>query len=103
MAYFRDIGISYLSADEDGENIPSVLEKLKTKFGINKLLLEGGSDINTSFAHYDVIDELSLVIAPVVANMNDKPLFRTIETKDFELTQSKTYDNGVIWLNYRRK
>ena len=40
LAYFRDIGISYIGADTEGENIPLALQKLKENFGFNKLLLE---------------------------------------------------------------
>ena len=101
LAYYRDIGVSYVGTE--GPNEKLALKKLKELFGINKLLLEGGSDINTSFAHCDIIDELSLVVAPVVANMNDKSLFRTVEIKKFELVECKTYDNGVVWMNYKRK
>lgn len=101
LAYFRDVGISYVGTI--GANIPLALQKLKENFGINTLLLEGGSAINASFLYADVIDELSLVIAPVVATRTDKSLFEYSKITDFELKEIKQYDNGVVWMNYRRK
>ena len=101
LAYFRDIGISYVGTI--GENIPLALEKLKENFGINTLLLEGGSAINASFLYADVIDELSLVVAPVIATKEDKSLFEYSKITDFELKEIKQYDNGVVWMNYKRK
>ncbi len=102
LAYYRDIGISYIGADTEGENIPLALHKLKESFGINKLLLEGGSAINASFLYADVIDELSLVVAPVIATRADKSLFEYSKITDFELKEIKQYDNGVVWMNYKR-
>ena len=101
LAYFRDIGISYVGTI--GANIPLALEKLKENFGINTLLLEGGSAINASFLYADVIDELSLVVAPVIATKEDKSLFEYSKITDFELKEIKQYDNGVVWMNYKRK
>lgn len=101
LAYFRDAGISYVGTI--GANIPLALEKLKENFGINTLLLEGGSAINASFLYADVIDELSLVVAPVIATKEDKSLFEYSKITDFELKEIKQYDNGVVWMNYKRK
>ena len=79
------------------------LQKLKELFGINKLLLEGGSYLNNSFFHADLIDELSLVVAPVTAKYTDKPLFQFGSFGKFELINSKVYDGGIVWLNYKKK
>ena len=46
-------------------DLKSVLTKLRKHFGIEKLLLEGGGKINGSFLAADLIDELSVLIAPV--------------------------------------
>ena len=86
-----------------GPNIPLALQKLKENFGINKLLLEGGSAINASFLRAGVIDELSLVVAPVTANYADKSLFEYSSVTGFELKEIKQYDGGVVWMNYIRK
>ena len=101
LAYYRDIGVSYVGTD--GPNEELALQKLKKLFGINKLLLEGGSYLNNSFFHTDLIDELSLVVAPVTAKYTDKPLFQFGSFGKFELINSKVYDGGVIWLNYKKK
>ncbi len=100
LAYFRDIGVSYIGTI--GENIPLALQKLKENFGINKLLLEGGSAINASFLYADVIDELSIVVAPVIATRDDKSLFEYSKITDFKLKEIKQYDNGVVWMNYKK-
>ena len=69
---------------------------------INCLLLEGGSIVNGYFQRVDVIDELSLVVAPIIAEADDKPLFMDSIASDFKLEEIKQYDDGV-WMNYKRK
>lgn len=102
LAYYRDIGVSYIGVDTMGPNIPLALQKLKENFGISKLLLEGGSTINSSFLGAGVIDELSLVVAPVTANYTDKSLFEYSNITDFELKEIKQYGD-IVWLNYKKR
>ena len=101
LKYLHDIGVSYVFAGEKEINVNLALQKLKSKFEIDTLLLEGGSIINGAFQRADVIDELSLVIAPFTADKNDKPLFTNGTVSDFELVESKV-KNGVSVLNYKR-
>ena len=78
------------------------LEKLRLKFGIKLLLLEGGSLINGSFMKAGVIDEISLVQVPLNAEKDDKPLFYEGNIENFKLETVKKLKNGVYCL-YKRK
>ena len=49
-----------------------------------------------------MIDELSLVVAPIVADAEDKPLFMDSTSDDFKLKEIKQY-NDVVWMHYIRK
>ena len=77
------------------------LSKLKNLIGADTLLLEGGSIINSAFLRGEVVDELSLVMAPVIADKNDKPLFMDSKVCDFKLINTKIRDDVII-LNYKR-
>ena len=68
---------------------------------INCLLLEGGSIVNGYFQRADVIDELSLVVAPIIADSKDKPLFMDSTSDDFKLKEIKQYGD-VVWMNYKK-
>lgn len=65
LAFLQSTGVSYLFGGKKELNLARVLEKLAKEFGIRKLLLEGGGVINGSFLAADLIDELSILIAPV--------------------------------------
>lgn len=103
LAYLRQVGVSYLFAGEDGSDLPLALEKLRRYFGIRTLLLEGGSILNGAFERAGLIDELSLVVAPVLANQHDQPLCSGSQLQRYELREAKRLTGSTLWLNYRRK
>jgi len=49
-----------------------------------------------------VIDEISLIVAPIIACTEDKPLFMGSIISNFELKELKQYDNGIVWMNYKK-
>jgi len=57
-------------------NLADVLKILKTQFGINKLLVEGGSTVITQFLTNRLVDTMHIFYAPVfVGGKNAKLLF----------------------------
>ena len=103
LGYLQAMEIPYIFAGKTEIDVEIALEKLKNLMGISSLLLEGGSIVNGYFERAGAIDELSLVISPVIADAEDKPLFMASSVSDFELKEIKQYANSVIWLNYKRK
>ena len=102
LAYLQSMEIPYIFAGEKEIDVKIALEKFKALMGINSILLEGGSIVNGYFQRADVIDELSLVVAPIVADAEDKPLFMDSTLSEFKLKEIKRYDD-VVWMNYIRK
>lgn len=64
LAYLRSFDISYIFAGKDWLDCGLLLRKLKSLFGIERVMLAGGGLINWSFLQEDLIDELSLVLVP---------------------------------------
>ena len=102
LGYLESMEIPYIFAGETEIDVELALFKLKNIMGINNLLLEGGSIVNGYFERADMIDELSLVVASIVADAEDKPLFMDSTLSDFKLKEIKQYDD-VVWINYIRK
>ena len=100
LTYLQSMGIPYIFAGDSEINIEEALCKLKTYFGINKLLLEGGSILNGAFQRSGVIDELSLVVDPVIGG-EGKPLCMDSHVEEYRLADLKNYE-GIVWMNYRR-
>ena len=101
LAYLRGKEIPYIFAGKNTIDLSLALDKLKTLFGCEILLLEGGSVINGAFARAGAVDELSLVVAPIVADGESKPLFTDAVVSDFALVTSEN-ENGSLILRYKR-
>lgn len=100
LHYYRSIGVAYIFAGNKVLNIGTALEKLYDIFEIRTLLLEGGSILNGAFLKKDVIDELSLVTAPVLADEKDKPLFAGSFLTGFRLMSAQAMESGSLWTRY---
>ncbi len=106
LAFLRPKGVSYLLGGERELDLEAVLKKLRSKFGIKTLLLEGGGGINGSFLAADLIDELSILVAPIADGSIGAPsLFDAKQgrgpTRHLRLLSVKKRRGGVVWLRYR--
>lgn len=110
IAQLRKHQISYLFAGKEALNVPLMLEKLKSLFGIERLLISGGGVLNWSFLQAGCLDEFSLVIAPLTDGMtNTASLFdrspyitQNVPTA-FSLTDVIRLPGDGIWLRYYPK
>ncbi|WP_426752936.1 RibD family protein [Myxococcus sp. Y35] len=106
LAFLQSKGVSYLFGGKTDLNLKKVLEKLRKEFGIKRLLLEGGGKINGSFLAADLIDELSILVAPIADGAIGTPsLFDAKEGKGpmrhLKLVSSEPRKDGLVWLRYK--
>lgn len=69
--FLRKMEISYIIAGKEYLDCALAAVKLKELFNIETLMVSGGGFINWSFLEAGVVDELSLVMAPVADGSND--------------------------------
>lgn len=110
LAYLQNFEISYIFAGKEQLDCALLLHKLYDLFGIQRLMIAGGGLMNWSFLQEDLIDELSLVIAPLTdgsrttASVFEKADFLPHRTPAaFTLIQAKQISGDSLWLRYRRK
>lgn len=101
LGYLQSKEIPYIFAGETEIDMELALSKLKNIIGCETLLLEGGSIVNGYFQRADSIDELSLVVAPIVAEKDDKHLFTDSSISNFEIEKTEII-NGNIVINYKK-
>lgn len=102
-------GISYLVTGRGGRiDFATALAKLRSHFGIGRLMLEGGGRINAAFLHAGLIDELSLLLFPAVDGRSETTgLFETdhsrrgLQARGLRLIKATRRPQGVLWLRYR--
>ena len=102
-------GQSYLFAGRETVDFVEAVTKLKRRFGIERLLVEGGGRINGSMLRAGVVDELSLLLAPAVDGLARTPAVFDIDGSEadslasrrrLELTSCERLDGGTVWLRY---
>lgn len=103
----KSLNISYLFTGKDEIDLRLALEKLYDLFSIKKLLLQGGGITNTYFIKENLIDELSLVVSPVVSGEEKQPnIFKDCHEyigQTFDLKQSDLLMKSGFYLKYVRK
>ena len=102
LGYLETMEIPYLFAGKTSIDVELALFKLRNIVGCDTLLLEGGSILNGAFERAGAVDELSLVVAPVIAGKDSKPLFADADIASFELVSAEN-ENGNLVLSYKRK
>lgn len=110
LAYLRDLQISYIFVGEDQLDCHLLLKKLYEILSIDRLMAAGGGYMNYSFAQENLIDELSIIIAPVTdGNTTSVSIFEKGEflpSKSpiaFTLKDVKAINQNVVWLRYVKK
>lgn len=106
LAHLREKGVSYIIGGGKAIDLPGVMRKLRLLFGIKKILLEGGGRINGSFLAAGLIDELSVLVAPVADGRVGVPTMLDAgsskgSVRGLKLLSHKSRPGGLVWLRYR--
>jgi 2,5-diamino-6-(ribosylamino)-4(3H)-pyrimidinone 5'-phosphate reductase len=106
LAVLRERGVSYLLAGGRNIDLVRALEKIGERFGVQTLMLEGGGRINGAMLRAGLIDEVSLLLAPVADGRMGKPALFGLEGGDaapyrlvLEVVERREED--LLWLLYR--
>jgi riboflavin biosynthesis pyrimidine reductase len=85
-------------------DLPLALSKVGAAFGVRTLMLEGGGRINGGMLRAGLIDEVSLLVAPVADGRVGTPaLFDEDDATPQRLVLAHVEQRaaGVLWLRYR--
>lgn len=104
----RRLNISYVIAGKDEPDNALALHKLATLFGMERVMIGGGGVLNWSYVQDGLVDEVSLLLAPVSDASPTAPgLFTAkeplsrIQPRAFTLIDVKPLKDSTVWLRYR--
>jgi riboflavin biosynthesis pyrimidine reductase len=104
----RDAGVSYIFGGKKTLNLARVLEKLRELFGIKRVRIDGGGTVNGSFLDAGLIDEVSLLLAPLVDGTTGSTSVFDISASQknrsavkMQLKSVKRMSQGILWLHYK--
>ncbi len=109
LAGLRADGVSYMFAGKTEIDLAAALETLNRELGVERLLLEGGGGANGALLRAGLVDELSLVVCPVIDGSTGAPTVFNSGDSDLgpapiacmTLASHEVLDGGALWLRYR--
>ena len=107
LAYLNELEIPYLFGGQEELDLELVLHKLKRDYNINTMVLGGGARLNAAFMAADLVDEISLVIAPGVnGGRRELSLVGTEDNsnfpKFFKLKEVQQIGHNSLILRYKK-
>lgn len=106
LAFLRERGVSYLLSGARDVDLGHALEKIGAGYGVRTLMLEGGGRINGGMLRAGLIDEVSVLVAPVAdGRMGTPALFDDdgddVTPRRLALEAVERRADDVLWLRYR--
>lgn len=106
LASLRERGVSYLLAGAREIDLALALEKIGSRFGVRTLMLEGGGSINGGMLRAGLVDEVSVLVAPLVDGRIGTPALFDVAggamtPRRLALESVERRADDVLWLRYR--
>ena len=106
LATLRGNGVSYILAGAGDVDLPLALDRIGARFGVRTLMLEGGGGINGSMLRAGLVDEISVLVAPVVdGRVGTATLFdvdgASMAPRRLALESVEQRADDILWMRYR--
>jgi len=106
LEFLRERGVSFVLAGKNDVDLALALEKIGARFGIRTLLLEGGGRVNGGMLAAGLVDEVSILVAPVADGRIGTPAVFDVEgsgasPRQLTLESVERRPGDMIWLRYR--
>lgn len=102
--------ISYIIAGKDQIDYEVMLDKFYNLFNIKRMMVGGGGTMNWSFVQNGLVDEVSVILAPIANGDPDahrffaaKEPYSNINELAFQLKSVKELEHGTLWIRYSVK
>ncbi|MDB5772248.1 MAG: Pyrimidine deaminase, partial [Burkholderia sp.] len=86
-----------------------VVAILADELGLKRLIVEGGPTVSGSFLNAGLVDEVSVLILPLVDGRGEHPASFEVPKEAWRaptylsLTSAEMQDGGGVWLRYKTK
>jgi 2,5-diamino-6-(ribosylamino)-4(3H)-pyrimidinone 5'-phosphate reductase len=108
LEHLRSKNVSYIFGGKKDLDLKVVLKKLYHLFGIKRIRIDGGGHVNGSFLKAGLIDEFSLVLAPIADGTIGAPTVFEAEkgygkrrATHFKLKSVKRIYDDFLWIRYQ--
>lgn len=108
LKHLRSKNVSYIFGGKEELDLKLVLQKLYDLFKINTVRIDGGGHVNGSFLKAGLIDEFSLVLAPVADGTIGSPSVFEVEegygdrkATHFKIKSVEQIYEDFLWIRYQ--
>jgi riboflavin biosynthesis pyrimidine reductase len=106
LAYLKSINVSYIFGGKTEIDLVQVIAILAAELGTKRLIVEGGPTVSGSFLNAGLVDEVSVLILPLIDGRGEHPASFEI-AKDtwtnptyLTLNSADIQEGGSVWLRY---
>ncbi|AKB13518.1 2,5-diamino-6-(ribosylamino)-4(3H)-pyrimidinone 5'-phosphate reductase [Methanosarcina thermophila] len=101
--YLKERNYDFIRAGADRVNIRHALEIANERYGFELIASDSGGVLNSILLEHGLVEEISLIINPVIVGKNGTNLFRTLEKSDIrlELLKNQIVEKQCVHLVYR--
>ncbi len=106
--HLQKIGVSYVFGGKNDIDLAKVVDTLSRELHIERFIVEGGAHVSGAFVQAGLVDEVSVIIFPLVYGRGNHPASFEFQDGDWKpsylrlLAVEKLRDDAV-WLRYATK
>lgn len=108
LAYLQSVGVSYFFAGREALDLAQVVDTLASVLGCKRLIVEGGPHVSGAFVQAGLVDEVSVLILPLVDGRGEHPASFEMDQQKWQqptylkLESATPQESGAVWLRYKR-
>ena len=106
LAYLKSIHVSYIFGGKTEIDLVQVIAILAAELGTKRLIVEGGPTVSGSFLNAGLVDEVSVLILPLIDGRKEHPASFEIAEDTWKkptyltLSSAEIQEGGSVWLRY---
>lgn len=109
LAYLQSIGVSYVFGGKKEIDLAQVVDILASELELKRLIVEGGPTVSGAFVNAGLVDEVSVLILPLVDGRGQHPASFEVPQQAWKapsylsLKSAEPQEGGAVWLRYMMK
>ena len=103
LGYLRKRGVSCIVTGDNRVDLANALARLRTRHKVRTIRVDSGGTLNAALLRDGLVDELSLLVHPVLAGTAARPLFAGADSlkRSFRPFHQERLSGGLVWLRLR--
>jgi 2,5-diamino-6-(ribosylamino)-4(3H)-pyrimidinone 5'-phosphate reductase len=104
LSYLKERNYGFIKAGKEKINYPTALKKLSKQHQVKTVVTDSGGVLISILFKHGLVDQLSLLIAPVIVGKQSMNLFRTLDASvNLVLISHEQLRNNNLLVNYNVK